>query len=175
MTLKMRVLTKIPALFNAAPGFLVERVGRVYTVTMDWLNIGLVDNISDPTVNFIIVVDEDGLYQRIALDAFQASVAGGVQVIEASGTHAVADTAAVVIVNPSVAGAVTLNMPAAAAKIGAVTIVDWKQNAGTNNITIAPNGSEKFNGLSSPANWTLATDGAAATLSPYPGEGYAVR
>lgn len=174
--MKMRFLTKFPALIESTTGVLVQRVGRTFTFLLDWLSVAVVDSIADPTSRFILVVSGTGtadqLYERIALDDFQASVAGLVQVITAGGTQNIDAATSVVIVNQTVGAAITLNLPAAAGKVGPVKVVDWKGDAGTNNITIAPNGAETFNGAA--ATWVIGNNSASSVFSPYAGHGYAV-
>lgn len=176
MALKLKTLVKFPALVEAITGLAVAKANGVYTFLMDWLSIGAVDTVADLTTRSIVVVSgngsDDQLYERLALDKFLGAISGAVQEIATSGAHDVNVNAAVVKVDPSLAGAVTLNMPAAVLKQGPVLVIDWAQGAGTHAITIMPEGSEAMNGLSS---WSLAADGAGATFYPIPGAGYAVR
>jgi hypothetical protein len=74
-------------------------------------------------------------------------------------------------VNKTVGGAITLTLPPATTKISSVLVADWKGDAGTNNITIVPTGSEKIQGLSS---WIIAADNGSIFLRPIPGKGYAL-
>lgn len=175
MALKLRLLTKFPALVVAATGLAVARVGRVYTFMLDWMNTAEVDSIADPTTRYLMVVSgtaDEQLYERIAVDNFTASTGGNVQEITAGGPQNIEDTAAVVLVNQTVGAAITLTLPLSAAKVGPVKIVDMKGDAATNNITIVPTGSEEFQaGLTS---WVIGGDGASAVFSPLPGTGYAV-
>lgn len=176
MALKLRLLTKFPALMNAAAGVTVERVGRVFTFMLDWMSIAAVDSIADPTSRYVVVVSgtdtTDHLYERIALDDFIASTAGNVQLITAGGAQNIEETAAVVVVNQTVGAAITLTLPLSAAKVGHVKVVDYKGDAGTNNITVVPSGSEEFQaGITS---WVIGNDGASAVFTAIPGSGYAV-
>jgi|ETNvirnome_6_100_1030635.scaffolds.fasta_scaffold03413_4 hypothetical protein len=58
-------------------------------------------------------------------------------------------------------GEITVNLPAAA--VGSIVAVsDYASTADSNNIIIAPNGSEKINGVN--ANYTISTAGLAVTL-----------
>jgi len=175
MSLKMRVMTKFPALFNAATGIAVERVGRVYTIVNDWLSFIPTTSIADPSSAYILVVSgtvDNQLYQLIALDDFQASVAGLVQEITAGGAQTIGDASAVVQVNQTVGAAITLTLPPAAAKVGKVKVADWKGDAATNNITVVPSGAETFQG--GLTSWIISGDGGSAVFDPIPGKGYAV-
>ena len=176
MALKLRLLTKFPALINAAVGLMVSRVGRVYTFAQDWLSIAAVDIIADPTSRYLIVVSgtdsSDHVYERIAVDDFTASTSGNVQEITAGGAQNIEETAALVQVNQTVGAAITLTLPASAGKVGPVKIVDWKGDAGTNNITVVPSGAETFQG--GITSWVIGADAASAVFTPIPGDGYAV-
>jgi hypothetical protein len=175
MALKLRHLTRFPALVQAATGLAVERLGRVYTFMLNWMAIAEVDSIPDPTSRFVVVVSgtqDEQLYERIAVDDFIASTAGNVQQITAGGAQTIEETAAVVLVNQTVGAAITLTLPLSAAKVGPVKIVDMKGDAATNNITVVPAGAEAFQaGITS---WTIGSDAASAVFSPIPGTGYAV-
>ena len=58
-------------------------------------------------------------------------------------------------------GGITVNLPAAA--VGSIVAVsDYASTAASNNITIAPNGSEKINGIND--NYYISTAGLAVTL-----------
>jgi len=58
-------------------------------------------------------------------------------------------------------GAITVNLPAAA--VGSIVAVsDYASTAASNNITVAPNGSDKINGVND--NFTISTAGLAVTL-----------
>lgn len=94
---------------------------------------------------------------------------GAEQHITAAGPVAIGNGIGIVRVNQTVGAAITLNLPLAAAKTCPVLIADWKNDAGTNNITISPSGSEKIQGQSS---WVIAGDGGSVFLRPVPGVGY---
>jgi hypothetical protein len=78
-----------------------------------------------------------------------------------------------IIINKTVGAATVVTLPAAATKVGKVKIVDFKGDAATNNITVAPNGAETFNGGAT--SWVISGDGASVVFDPIPtGLGYAV-
>jgi hypothetical protein len=63
-------------------------------------------------------------------------------------------------------------MGLASNKTTPVMIIDWKGDAGTNNITIALSGTEKFpGGLST---WKIAGNTGSVVLRPIAGVGYAL-
>lgn len=70
------------------------------------------------------------------------------------------------------AGAVTINLPAAAARNGLpLTIKDGTGNAAANPISVVPNGAETIDGL---APYPIDSNFAAVQLVPKPGVGYAI-
>ena len=176
MALKFRLLTKFPALVTAMTGLLVERSGRTYNFLMDWLSIAEVDSVADLTTRYLIMVSgtdsSDHLYERISLQDFLDVTQGFVQVITDPGPADISPTATTVIVNQASGAAITLNLPPSSDKIGPVKIVDFKGDAGTNNITVVPDGSETFNGGAT--SWVIGADSASVVFHPYTGVGYAV-
>lgn len=96
--------------------------------------------------------------------------AGVVQDVTVAGpTNILANAAVVRVMN--VGAPVSLVMPLAANKQGAVLVSDWANLAGANNITIARSGADVFpNGVTS---WTIAGDGGSAYFRPVTG-GYAL-
>lgn len=105
----------------------------------------------------------------LAMDLVQAS---NIEQEITSGASANVDAnASIVRVNKTVGGATSLTMPLAEDKLCDVLVCDWKLDAGTNNITINPGGSQKIQGLSS---WTIASDGGSVYLRRIPGVGYAL-
>lgn len=93
------------------------------------------------------------------------------QHITAAGPATIANNAGIVRVDQTAGAAITLNLPLAANKTCSVLICDWKGDAGTNNITILPSGTEKIQGRSS---WVIAGDTGSIFLRPLPGVGYAI-
>jgi hypothetical protein len=78
----------------------------------------------------------------------------------------------IVRVNQTVGAPITLNMGFASNKTTPVLIIDWKGDAGTNNITIALSGSDRFpGGLTS---WVIAANNGSVMLRPISTIGYAL-
>jgi hypothetical protein len=98
-------------------------------------------------------------------------LSGTTQNFIGTGSITVATTDGTVAVNKTVGAPTTVMLPAAAAKIGPVLITDLKGDAGTNNITIVPNGTEKIQGQST---YTIGSDGGSLFLRPIPGVGYVI-
>lgn len=94
------------------------------------------------------------------------------QEITAGASAAVATNAKTVRVNKTVGSATTIQMPLAVTMLPEfILVADWKGDAGTNNITILPSGTEKIQGLSS---WVIAADNGSICLRPIPGVGFAI-
>jgi hypothetical protein len=119
--------------------------------------------------NFVFSMDIDALSEMLST-IFQP-YEGVEQHITTAGPVTVADNAGIVRVDQTVGAAIELDLPLAAAKTCSVLIADWKGDAGTNNITIMPSGSEKIQGQSS---WTIAGDTGSIFLRPIPGVGYVI-
>lgn len=83
--------------------------------------------------------------------------------------YSVPATVSAAIVKLGTPAPATVNLLAASNYSKEVHVSDGAMNAGTNNITILPNGSETINGLGS---WKLAGDGAGVTLYPVAGVGW---
>lgn len=172
MKLKIRSRVKFFAALFAGIGTAVRKDGLAAYVDLDYslLNLATSFNSSDSIV--AIYHPSTGIWEKTSL----ASILSGsqtYQIITAGSTVNVAATDGLIIINKTSGSATAVNMPASALKIGKCKIVDWKGDAGTNNITINNNASEKFNANQS--TWTLAADGASIVLDPIPtGIGYAV-
>jgi hypothetical protein len=107
----------------------------------------------------------DLLYQPISAAGTDYQMTSGASV-------SVPNDARTFRVNKTVGSATTLIMPAALnVTVQDIVIVDWKDDAGTNNITLTLFGSEKINGLSS---WTIAGDSGSVRLRPIPNVGFAL-
>ncbi|UVO33946.1 hypothetical protein KUL72_20750 [Bradyrhizobium arachidis] len=155
--LKIKVLAKpivkgkmdvrFPARVQVVSPILLDNTGGVYTFSMD--------------MNAIIAT-LGAVFQPIE-NIDQEITAGSAANVDVNSNT--------VRVNKSVGGNITLTLPPANTKISAVLIADWKGDAGTNNITIVPTGSEKIQGLSS---WIIAADNGSVFLRPIPGKGYAL-
>lgn len=174
--LKDRGILKFPARVLAATGIACKKLAGVYTFTLDFIGFTIATAISDLTLAQILVFTDNGdgtaNYARIAVSDFIAGSAGVVQVITAAGPVNVNPSANLVIVNQTIGAPITLNLPASASKIGKVKIVDWKGDAGTNTITVVPNGAETFNGALT--SFPINGNGASAVFDPYSGAGYAI-
>lgn len=93
-----------------------------------------------------------------------------VQDVTTAGPVLIATSTTIVRVQ-NVGAPVSLTLPAAVTKIGAVLISDWANLAGTNNITVTRSGGDVFpNGATVE---TIAGDGGSLLFRPVPG-GYAL-
>lgn len=109
--------------------------------------------------------DFDALYEPIAASGVDYEITSGA-------SYNVMADARTVRVNKTVGSATTVQMPAGSGmEVQDTVVVDWKNDADVNNITILPFGTEKINGLSS---WTIAAQGGSVRLRPIPDVGYAL-
>lgn len=111
-----------------------------------------------------------GVWNQVAISSLIGS-AQSVQIIT-SGDCIVQPNDGLIIINKTVGAQTAVTLPASAAKVGKVKIVDFKGDASTNNITVTPYGSETFNGGAT--SWVLSADTASAVFDPISGIGYAV-
>jgi hypothetical protein len=154
MALKLKFRTIFPANVLVESPVALEKEGSVYTFSLDM----------------------NALESQLG-SVFQPVSADIDQVITSGASATINSDSSTVRVNKTVGSATTLTLPLAASKIGSggqlvpVLIVDWKGDAGTNNITINPSGSETIQGLSS---WTIAADNGSVFLRPIRGVGYAI-
>jgi hypothetical protein len=94
------------------------------------------------------------------------------QHVTGPGPITIDNDAGVVRVDQATGAAITLTLPLAASKTCDVEIVDWKGDAGTNNITINTTAPDKFPGGFT--SWKIAGDCASVFLRRVPGSGYAI-
>jgi hypothetical protein len=120
--------------------------------------------------NFVFSLDMDSIAAMLEA-IFEPIHAHVDQEITSGASAVVATNAETVRVNKTVGSATTLTMPPANTMLFPVLIVDWKGDAGTNSITILPNGSETIQGQSS---WIIAANGASVCLRPIAGVGFAL-
>jgi len=120
--------------------------------------------------NFTFSMDIDALSEM--LETIFQPFEGIEQHITAAGPVTIWDNAGIVRVDQTVGAPITLNMPLASAKTCPVKIIDWKGDAGTNPITIALSGSDKYQG--NLTSWVLDADGASIALDPITGVGYGI-
>jgi hypothetical protein len=169
--LKGKMDVRFPANVAVDEFLTIGKANGNYTIGVDYTLIG-VATVSDPTTAMIVVLDETtGAYKLQSISSLLISAAQFEQHITAAGPATVLNNAGIVRIDQTVGAAITVNLPAAASKTCPVLIADWKGDAGTNNITISPNGSEKIQGQ---ASWTIAGDTGSVFLRPIAGVGYVI-
>jgi hypothetical protein len=145
--IKGKMDVRFPGLVQATSPILLDKTSGVFTFSMD--------------INALAAM---------LLTFFQPNE-GEDQHIIAAGPVAIASNSGIVRVDQAAGAAITLNLPPAANKTCPVLIADWKGDAGTNNITIVPSGTEKIQGQSS---WVIAGDTGSIYLRPLAGVGYVI-
>lgn len=168
---KLKALPVFPANVETSSFITAEKSAGQYTLGVDYTLIsgGFV---TDPATSVVIVLDQaDGAYKLVSLSQVSAVATQIEQHVIAPGPISVLQNSGIVRVDQTVGAAMTLNLPLAATKTCPVLVADWKNDAGTNNITLQPSGSEKIQGL---ASWVIASDGGSIFLRPIPGVGYVI-
>lgn len=169
-SLRLRGSSRIPADLIGGTGIDVTRDAAEYTIDLDFSELGQLTSFDDLTQVYLAVQNAtSGAFGRVLLSTF-INNAQTTQTIT-TGDVTVANADGLIIVNKTVGAATTVTLGAAASKIGPVKIVDFKGDAGTNNITINAAGSDKFNGALS--SWVISGDGGSVVLHPHSG-GWAV-
>jgi hypothetical protein len=169
--LKLRVTPRIPSELHDGVGITITKTNNVYTPNLDYSNFSELFAFDASQKLFLVI---DRTTDAWGLVSFASLISAGqtYQVIT-TGNCTVQPNDGLIIVNKTVGAATAVTLPASALKVGKVKIVDFKGDAGTNNITVTPAGVEKFNGAQ--ATWIISGDGASVVFDPIPsGLGYAV-
>lgn len=170
--LKLRVLPKFMAAIFAGTGTAVRKDGLATYIDLNWSLFALAGSYDPSAQQVLIQSTVDGSFQ-LATIAQVIAASQTQQIKTAAGNVNVALNDGLIVVNKTVGGATTVTLPASSSKVGAVKIVDFKGDAGTNNITIALTGSDKLNG--NLTTWTIAADGGSIVCTPIStGIGYSV-
>lgn len=170
-TVKGKMDVRFPANVSADEFLTILKQNGTYSFGVDYTLLDA-SPITDAVTSYIAVYDAASHSYKI--NTVAALLQQGTTVdqnITAPGPVTLASNVGTVRVNQTVGAAITINLPAAANKTCPVLIADWKGDAGTNNITIVPNGTEKIQGRSS---WTIAADTGSVFLRPIGGVGYAI-
>jgi hypothetical protein len=169
--LKLKILPRIPANLLGSIAITVVKDGITYTIKPDYSN--LVELTSfDPSQELVLVYNRDGTWAIVPVSTLVNNQAGTTQVITAGASAIIGVNDKLIVVNKTVGSATTITLPLSSLKVGAVRVVDFKGDSGTNNITVNVSGSDKFNG--SFTSWKIAGDGGSILLTPISGIGYAV-
>lgn len=169
-SLKLRV-TRIPTQIAEGTGIAVSKAVGIYTVGLDYSDLAEI-TIFDASQKLFAVYDRTtGVWNQVSFASLIA--AGQTYQVITSGDCIVQPNDGLIIINKTVGAATAVTLPSSLVKVGKVKIVDFKGDAGTNNITVNPDGSETFNGGAT--SWVISGDGASAVFDPIPtGLGYAV-
>lgn len=170
--LKGKMDVRWPARVEADNFLTVTKANGIITLDVDYTLLAQA-SLVDPTTAMVAFLDQtDGIYKATNFAALLASASSLEQHITAAGPVDILDNTTIVRVDQAVGAAITLNMGDSSTKVGSVKIVDWKGDAGTNNITINCTGTDEFQG--GLTSWTIAGDCGSVVLSPSPGVGYAI-
>lgn len=169
-SIKLKVAVRFPANLVGRNGITLSSNNGIYYLDLDYskfvplTGIPSTDVPNDYMLLWNIVT---GVYELVPLTALAAVGASGATIIPTVSPYNVQPGDGAVICQFPGPGVV--NLPLASLHTGSIHISDGSLNAGTNNITINPSGSETIVGLPS---WTLAANGAGVTLYPVSGVGW---
>lgn len=169
--LKLKTSLRLPAAIVGKTFITESQANGVYSIGADYTALDPTA-IIDPSATLMAIYDANSKsFKAASLSTLLAEAGQIVQDITAAGAVAISNNAGIALVEQAVGAPITLNLPAAASKTCPVLIADWKGDAGTNNITIVPNGAEKIQGK---AQWTIAADTGSIFLRPVAGRGYVI-
>jgi hypothetical protein len=168
---KVRIIPTIPANLVGTI-FKVTKNGAIYTIVPDYSGLAELTSF-DPSQEQVLVYNLiTGIWNVVSLANLVNNPTATTQIITAGATYSAGINDKLIAVNKTVGSATTITLPLSSVKVGPVRIVDFKGDAGTNNITVNVSGSDKLNG--NLASWKIAGDGASILLTPISGVGYAV-
>lgn len=168
---KLKVVPTFPSDVSVGGFLTLTKTAGAYSLGIDY-NLISGGSISDPSAAEVVIIDKvDGTYKLISLSQATSSTTQIEQHVTAAGPIAVLPNAGIVRIDQTSGAPITLNLPAATGKTCPVLIADWKGDAGTNNIIIVPNGTEKIQGKSS---WIIGTDTGSVFLRPIANVGYVI-
>lgn len=175
--IRVNASVPFPSLVQGSGPITVNKVNGVWTVGFAFQNFPTINPPVDPTAYYTMVYNPtSNTYSILTIASFYASIyVGAVVVITGSGTVTVTPANTAIILNKSIAGATTINLPSVASRNGLpLLIADYAGNAG--DITINALGSDAIMGV---AAWTLTSTGGAGfggsiRLFPVAGVGWVV-
>lgn len=139
-----------------------KRSGQTDTLASDVIVSGHTDFTGPVTFENTVVV-EDQLYMNGGY--FVGKMVFPVKAVTAASYTIDTTTADYILFVDTTSNAITINLPAASASAGRVLIIKSVANSGTNNITIARNGTNSIEGLA--ANYVMDADYQSITLACY--------
>jgi hypothetical protein len=171
-TLRLRVSPRFLASIFSGVGTSIRKDGLATYIDLDYSEFGA-SAAPDPSTSEILVRSSgDGSFSIVTIAQLLTSVQTQ-QIKTSAGDVNVSHDDGLIIINKTVGQATTVNLPTSADKVGPVKIVDWKGDAGTNNITISVVGTDKLNGNAT--SWVIASDNGSVVLHPLEdGSGYAI-
>jgi hypothetical protein len=170
-TVRLKLIPKFPANVTGTIAITVDKANGAYTIRPDYS--GLVELTTfDPTQELVLVYGRDGTWSIVPVSTLVNNPSAGTQTVTSGASAVVLPNTTLLVVNKTVGSATALSLPLSSLKIGPVRIVDFKGDAGTNNITVSASGSDKFNG--NLTSWVIANDCASILMTPIAGVGYAV-
>jgi hypothetical protein len=161
--IRVNTAVPFPAQVSAGSAIAITKTNGIYTVALDFTKAAIqTPSPGNYPGDYILIYDSAAQsYFRVSLSDLVGLTPSQLRVTASPKAVGGSDR----ILNCSVAGALTVNLPAAASRLGLpLTIKDVSGAAGANNITIAPNGAETIDGG---ANYIIGVNYGAVTLYPF--------
>jgi hypothetical protein len=174
--IRVNVRAPFPAQVAGAAFVTVNKSNGIWTISPDYRL--LANNPSITSTQILALQDSvTGLWNYVNANAFLTNVPS-YRIITSAGATNLLPSDDVLLINPSPAGAVQIDLPLSATRNGApVFIKDYARGANANNITMVPSGAETIDGLSGAAAAAngvavIDTDGGVMTLNPLDSGGW---
>lgn len=177
--IRVNVRASFPALVKGEAFINVAKKNGVWSITPNYTK--LTESFSLAPTQVVVVQDTlTGVFTYVPVTQFAGGESDAVlyRMIPSSGSWVALAADEVLLVNPSPAGPVTIQLLASASRLGEpIFIKDYARNANTNNITIAPASGETIDGLSAAAALAngialIDTNGGSRALYPLTSGGW---
>jgi hypothetical protein len=169
---KVKMLPRVPANLLGDIAITVVKDGATYTIKPDYSSLVELTTF-DPSQQLVLVYNRDGTWAIVPVATLINNPLTTTQIVTSGASASVGVNDKLIIINKTSGSATAISLPLSSLKVGPVRIVDFKGDAGTNNITVNVSGSDKLNG--NLTSWKIAGDGASILLTPIStGIGYAV-
>lgn len=171
-SIRLKFQRNFPAALFADIGIAINKSGGTYTIVPDYSSRDELTQF-DPSQEEVLIYNKaTQLWHVVSLANLVNNATLTTVIITSGATYAVGVNDKIIAVNKSPGSATTITLPLSSLKVGPVRIIDFKGDAGTNNITVNVTGSDKLNG--NLTSWIIANDGGSILLTPLSGIGYAV-
>lgn len=163
--IRVNVQAPFPSIAKGSGGIGIQKIGGVWTVSLDFSTYINQLSVPDPTTTYALVWDSNtNNYTAISLSA----IAGlsSVKIIKIPGPYTVLPTDRVIIIKQDAPAAFTVNVDWAS-RSAPLRVVDGLGDASSHNISIVPiAGQTQLSKLN--YTYVIDQDGGSVTLTPLP-------